>query len=204
MASSRKKKSQKSRTRTASSARTASRSPRSTDRGHRGLLTEVSRCVSEGDSLSGALSRVARACVPAVAEQCLLDVLTPEGTVRRVEAAHVDPANADNMRLIKRDYAPRGANPVMEVFRSGRSTLTPEWNDEVRARIAHDPVHLQILRRFGPKSSMSVPVNVRGKTIAVLSFCITASERRLDDGDLELAEEIARRAGAALEPLVEG
>jgi GAF domain-containing protein len=204
MASSRKKKPQKSQTRTAFSARTASRSPRSTAGGHRGLLTEVDWCVAEGDSFSGALSRLARACVPEVAEQCFVDLLTAEGTVRRLEAAHADPAMADAMRMVKRDYAPREANPVMEVFRSGRSNLTREWNDEVRARIAHDPVHLQILRRFGPKSSMSVPVNVHGKTMAVLSFCITGSERRLDDGDLELAEDIARRAGAALEPLVEG
>lgn len=205
MASRRKRKSQPSQKRPAASPRGASRAPPSTLGGRRALLTDVARCVAEGDSFSGALTRVAQACVPAVAEQCIVDLLTADGTVRRIEAAHADPAKAEGMRAIKRDYgAPSDASPVREVLRNGRPLLIREWTDELLERIAHDPVHMQILRRYGPKSSMCVPVKVRGETIAVLTFCITGSSPHFEPADLELAEEIAGRVGAALESLREG
>lgn len=167
-------------------------------RRRRDLLADVARCLVGARSIGKTLARVAHACVPEVAELCIVDVLQSSGSVQRVEAVHVDPSRAEDMREVKRRYPPMAASPIVDVFRTGRPALTSIATDEFLTRIAHDPAHLIILRRQGPKSTMSVPVIVRHKTVAVLTFTITDSSRRFDRADLQLAEEIAALCSAAL------
>lgn len=180
------------------SSRPAPSTAPSVVRRRRDLLADVARCLVGARSIAKTLGRVAVACVPEVAELCIVDLLQQDGTVQRVEAVHVDPSRTESMREVKRRYAPTSTHPILEVFRTGRSALTPTAGDDFLTRMARDPVHLMILRRQGPKSTMSVAVSVRGKTAAVLTFSITDSSRRYDRADLQLAEEIAALCSAAL------
>lgn len=168
-------------------------------RRRRDLLLDVGRALATVESLEGALARVARICVPEVAEMCVADVLSEDGRVRRVEAVHVDPSTFEAMKDVKRAFAPRPEHPVLQVFAKGRPLLDAEVGDDELARIARDPAHLVILRRFGPKSSMRVPVVVDGLTRGVLSFLITDSPRRFAASDLDFAEQIVDRIVTALE-----
>jgi GAF domain-containing protein len=168
-------------------------------RRRRDLVAEVTRTVATIDSMEGTLARVARVCVPELAEMSCVDVLRESGDVERVEAVHVDPSKAEAMRVIKGQLLPRDRHPVMEVIASGRPLLTREVDDAMLGRIARDPAHLVLLRRFGPKSQMRLPVILGGRPVAVMTFTITDSARRFDAQDLELAERIVARVAAALE-----
>jgi GAF domain-containing protein len=167
-------------------------------RRQRDLLTDVTRALVTVESLAGTLSRLARLCLPEVAEMCIVDVIS-DGEIRRVEVIHVDPSKAESMKEIKREFAPRAEHPVQEVFAWGNAVLHPEVTDDLLLSMARDPAHLVILRRFGPKSVMRVPVVMHGRTEAVLSFIITESSRRFTGSDLEFAQEIVARVVAALE-----
>src|SRR4029453_10788686 len=55
------------------------------------------------------------------------------------------------------------------------------------------------VRGLGLRSAIVVPMVAGGKTIGAMTFCTAESRRRLDEHDLELAEELGRRAGGAVE-----
>jgi signal transduction histidine kinase/CheY-like chemotaxis protein len=60
--------------------------------------------------------------------------------------------------------------------------------------------HLRFMRALGIASCMIVPLKAREKVLGVLSLCFLAgSGRHYEDSDRRVAEELARRAGLAVE-----
>jgi len=59
--------------------------------------------------------------------------------------------------------------------------------------------HLELLTGVGLQAGLSVPMIAGGKIIGALSLISAESARRFTDADVALAEEIARRAGTAVE-----
>lgn len=167
-------------------------------RRRRDVEADVVRALEGVDDLAEALRRVARACVPELAEKCIVDLMLPDGGVERIEALHIDPSKAENMTQLKRRYAPRAGHPVMEVFASGRPSLVSTVGPRQLEQMASDPTHLAVLRRFGPKSLMRLPVILGGRTAAVMTFSIADSSRRLTGSDLQFAEQIVARVAAAM------
>jgi light-regulated signal transduction histidine kinase (bacteriophytochrome) len=55
------------------------------------------------------------------------------------------------------------------------------------------------LRELGLRSSMVVPLMARGRTLGAITFVTAESERRYGPAELELAEELARRAALAVD-----
>ena len=56
-----------------------------------------------------------------------------------------------------------------------------------------------MLRKLGLRSYMVVPLVARGRTLGAISFVSAESGRRYGEGDLRLAEELARRAALAVD-----
>ena len=84
-------------------------------------------------------------------------------------------------------------------LRTGEADLISDVTDEELRQIARDARHLELLRGLGLRSSMSVPMIARGRTLGTLTFGTTASGRRYTTADLALAEELARRAALAVD-----
>jgi GAF domain-containing protein len=167
-------------------------------RRRRDLVADVVRSLGHVEETAATLGRVARACIPELAECCMVDVMRPDGGVECVEAVHVDPGQVEMMAHLKEQYAPRAGHPVLDVFTSSRPVIMDEVGPAALARMAADPTHLALLRRFGPKSLMALPVTVGGETIAVFTFAITDSSRRYDRADLQFAQEIVGRVAEVL------
>ncbi len=184
--------------RSTSSRPTHTRVAASSVRRRRDVEADVARTLVRIEGMAEALARVARACVPELAEKCIVDLMLQDGTVRRIEAVHVDPSKAENMTRVKQ-YAPGPGHPVMDVFASGRPSLVSTVGPGQLAQMATDATHLAVLRRFGPKSLMRLPVTLHGRTAAVITFSIADSPRRLTASDLHFAEQIVARVAAALE-----
>ncbi|HLL40029.1 MAG TPA: GAF domain-containing SpoIIE family protein phosphatase, partial [Rubrobacteraceae bacterium] len=92
--------------------------------------------------------------------------------------------------------APRG---VALVLRTGRSELIAEIPEALIEEAALDADHREILRRLGLKSYMIVPLIARGRTLGTISLVWAESGRRYGRAELELAEELARRAALAVD-----
>lgn len=162
------------------------------------LVAEVTRALenAHGD-LAARLSRMARACVPDLGEMFILDMVREDGSLERVDAMHVDPSHTETMRAMLGPFTPPRDHPITRVIASGRPMLERIVDARGLARIARDPTHLVLLRRFGPRSSMRVPLVMGGRTAAVLTFCLTEPSRRYSPSDMALARQIVARVADA-------
>ena len=168
------------------------------------VLAEVSHALSASLDEQETLSTLARNLVQDLADFCVIDVFDAEGTVRRAEALHRDPAFQELMREIQwRFPADLGAADGMgRVLRTGQPQLVAELSEEEMRAHARDEEHLKLLGRLRPCSYVLVPMMSRGRVLGAicLAQCDSGREdRRYGPADLALAEEIGHRAALALD-----
>jgi signal transduction histidine kinase len=147
------------------------------------------------------LGRLADLLVPRVADWCAVDVVDPDGTVRRVAVANADPAKAElSQATTVYPPDPEGRHPRTEVIRTGRPRLIEQVTDEGLASIAAHAEHLRVMRALGYTSAMIVPLRARGRTLGAITCATTAaSGHRYGEVDLALVEGVATRAAQALD-----
>ncbi|MBX3192054.1 MAG: GAF domain-containing protein [Labilithrix sp.] len=144
------------------------------------------------------LKAVANALVPELADWCIVDLV--EDRVRKALAvAHSDPAKVAMAAEYRAKYPPNenAKTGVPNVLRTGKPELYPELSDELVRSAARDEDHYRVLREL--RSVMIVPITVRGAPEGAITLISSMPDRRFDERDLELAEEIGRRAGTAIE-----
>ncbi len=165
------------------------------------FLAEASKALAELLDVPSTLQKVAGLAVPQFADWCAVDMLGPDGSLRRVAVAHVDPAKVELAHELRRRYPPDPDSPVgtWKVLRTGRPELAPEISDAALVEAAQDAEMLRILRELGLRSYMAVPLAVRGRVLGVLTFIAAESGRRYEEADLRLAEDLAHRAAVAVE-----
>ena len=88
-------------------------------------------------------------------------------------------------------------HPAVVAIRTGEPVVTPEMTDELMRAICHDEEHHRLAGALGLRTMLSVPLIARGQTLRVLSLASVAAGRRYGPADLELAQDLARRAAVA-------
>ena len=126
-----------------------------------------------------------------------------DGSLRTVAVAHSDPERTRwAQELGAADVLHPGADlGVDRVVNTGEPQLVREISDEaLQLALAGRPDLLEPVRELGLRSSLVVPLTARGGTVGALALATTReSGRTLDEGDLELAAEVARRAAVAVD-----
>ncbi|HEU4563620.1 MAG TPA: ATP-binding protein, partial [Gemmatimonadaceae bacterium] len=147
------------------------------------------------------LAELARLVVPELADWCAVDLVAEDGSVRRIAVAHTDPDRLALARELEGRHPPAvgAARGAGHVLRTGEPELFSEISDEMLAAGAVDADHLRLLRALGPRSAMVVPLAAHGRTLGALTLVSAESRRRYGERDLELAVELGRRAGLAVE-----
>ncbi|MFL5581452.1 MAG: GAF domain-containing protein, partial [Gemmatimonadaceae bacterium] len=164
------------------------------------FLADASARLAQSLDVEATLQSVAELAVPALADWCFVEVLEG-GKVRPAAVAHRDPLMVQLGREIMARWpidldAPFGTGKVL---RTGEPELAPDIPDDILSSVAQDSDHLAILRRVRLRSSLSVPLRgVNGRPVGVLSLASAESGRQFGEADLAMAEEVARRAAAAL------
>ena len=146
------------------------------------------------------LREIVRMAVPDLAELCLVD-LVHDGALGETTAYATNPRTLEMLHDSRVRYPldPEGPHPVAVVARTGRPHLQHQIGDERLRAFAVDEEHLKLMSGAGYATSMAVPLIARGRTIGVLSFMRFGGSAPYDDGDVELAAEVARRAALALD-----
>jgi signal transduction histidine kinase/ActR/RegA family two-component response regulator len=147
------------------------------------------------------LERVAQLAVPELADWCTVHIIEEDGALKQIAVAHIDPAKLEWAYQIRDKYPinpddPRGAAFTL---RTGESDLVPEIPDELLVHAARDSEHLEILRQVGFSSVMTVPLRTQAGILGVISFISAESGQQYTQADLQLAEELARRASLAID-----
>ncbi len=165
------------------------------------FLAEVSERLASSLDYEQTLEGIARLAVPQIADWCAVDVLSPDGSLRRLGLAHVDPDKLALGQELHERYPPalEGDGAVATVLRDGVSVLWEDVPDELLAGGAQDARHLELLRQIGLQSVVIAPLRLRERTIGMISWVNAESGRKFAEADRAFAEDVGRRAAVAVE-----
>jgi PAS domain S-box-containing protein len=166
-----------------------------------GFLAESGAALASSLEVETTLAAAARLAVPRLADWAAIDVREPDGTLRRLAVAHVDPEKVRLAHELQERYPPHPDDPhgVPHVLRTGQPELVPEIPDALLVAMARDEEHLALARALKLCSYIVAPLTVQGRTVGAFTLVSAESARRFDEEDLGIALEFARRASAALE-----
>ncbi len=165
------------------------------------FLADASRTLAcPRDTPPAILQRVARLATGAVASFCAVDLLQPDGRLRRVAASHRDPEQDALVRQVLRTPHVEGvASLLLEVLHTGTPRLLKDLPPETRQQLALTPEHRKLLDTLDPRSALVVPLKSRKRVLGLLLLGRCEEDASYGEHDLEMAEELARRIVAALD-----
>ena len=145
------------------------------------------------------LEDITHLLVPELADWCLLDIVEDDGSVNQLAAAHAEEEKEDLLRRLKqhRRFGEGDPGSAAEVLKTGQSVLLPELPDATFYERELEGEHLEIVNRLEPRSLMCVPLLARGKTRGAITLVSSRLDRRYDEEDLLLAENLAYRCALA-------
>lgn len=183
-------------------AEQSARAEAEAERSRAAFLAEASALLSASLDYQVTLQKVARLAVPAVADWCTVDVVDEStGAIEPVVIAPAEPALEALAHELRRGLlaSPGVDVGIHQVIRTGASVSFQQVDDELLRRVARDPAHLERLREIGVRSCLLVPVGARDRVFGALTLVSAASGRTYRDADLQMAEQLARRIGVAID-----
>ena len=164
------------------------------------FLADGSRILSSSFDYRATLDATARLCVPAFADWCAIYLREKDGTTKAVAIAHMDPSKSTTAReLLWRPVGARGGPVgVAKVIESGQPQMFDDIPEAMLDVLVPDQGARDLVRQLGLRSQVVLPLGARGRTLGAIALC-NASHRRLPATDLQLVEELARRAALAVD-----
>ena len=166
-----------------------------------GFLAEASRQLAASLDFERTLDTAVHLPVGRIAGLGERRPLESDGAVRRLAHAHAYPDGEEALTELWERYPLRldDDNPIAAPLRAGRSILIAEITDESLVSAAEDEEHLSLLRRLDYGGSIAVPLLVGGDAVGALMLVRARTSPRYAPDDVELVEELARRAAVALD-----
>jgi len=166
------------------------------------FLAEASRALSASLDHEVTLANLAALAVPEISDYCIIHVQGEDGVIRQVAAAHADPEKEPLLRELERRLTPDPDNPasvVARVLRNQEPVLIAEVPQGWVAEISNDPEVQRVEEALDPRSAMVVPLLSHGEVFGAITLVRSGTAPPYGAEDMELAEELARRAALAVE-----
>ncbi len=156
--------------------------------GRSAVLAELGAILDDLVGVEERLGRVADLLVAVLCDTCTICLQAPEGGLERVAVRDVDP---ELEALIAGCPPPGGAVEDLH-------TRVVESDEASYAAYALSDADREVQRRLGLRSAVVVPLRVRARLLGTLALGSRRAGAFADE-DVELAEEIARRAALAVD-----
>jgi PAS domain S-box-containing protein len=161
------------------------------------LLAAAAERLDETLDPNETAASAAAIAVPELGDWCMVELLQPDGTLRRAGVAAVGWTRDDVERARGFVPDPAGDAPGPRAIREGRSVVM-EIDDDAIEGIATSPGHAAFLRSTTAHSALAVPLIARGRTLGAMVFAWSRPDRRYGEAEVSLAEDVARHVGLAL------
>jgi signal transduction histidine kinase len=166
--------------------------------GRHRVLSEASGVLASSKDHEGDLRELASRLVPGFGRACVIQIVQPDGAVRRVAALHAEPGATEALEeLCDACNAGTGPAQLTRLLRADRAELLPDAEDWIGTTPA-GPLRAQ-LERLEIGSTLSVPIRARGRAVGHMTLMNAAAGRRYDLRDLAFAGDLADRIGMALD-----
>lgn len=165
------------------------------------FLSEASTALSSSLEPEKTLSALVKLAVPALADCGVVTVRTADGGFKNMASACAKPAQLEILREIDRRFPGDGgaAHRAPRVLTSGEPDFVGEIDEATLASLSKNEEHLRLLKALDLQALFCVPIHAQGRVVAALTLMATGSGRRFDPADRATTEDLARRAGLALE-----
>jgi len=170
----------------------------SQERARLDLLAHASEVLASSLSYEDTLKNVVGLVLPLLGDFGFFDVVVGPDEVRRISKAHEDPRR---QAILEKTSWVRSTHTELNLcaLSSGQPAIHSDIDDAWCQQIATSPEHLQLLRELDFQSMITVPLRFQGRVLGALTLFHAGYGRRYGSADLKLAEELARRAAAAVE-----
>lgn len=165
------------------------------------FLSRASEILGSTLDLQQTLDQVARLAIPVLADWCTVDIVGPDGTLGEfVAIVHRDPGKVEQVQNLRRRHSPGlpDFGPV-QVMRTGQIGLFSEVDETLLRQMSADEHALGTLRQLQLAALLFVPLIHGDRVLGSLSLAMAESRRTFGSEDVELAQELARRASAAID-----
>jgi len=164
------------------------------------LMAEATSTLSATLDMTDLLDRLARLCVPLLADWVFVTLVDEHGTVSGTSAAHRRGLTEELRRFAALRIADLpDAAPIRRVLSSNEPVLVPEITPEILLAAAPDPALRAVMGELGTSSQLTVPLVARRRTLGALTLVAESQARRFGAEDVELARDLSRRAAMAMD-----
>lgn len=166
---------------------------------HQKFLASTSDILAASLDYETTLNSVAELAVSSLADWCAIDLLV-DGKIERVAVFHNDPEKLELAKRLQQSHPPSldMTSGVGQVILTGEPSITwkvaPEMIDAIE-----DEEMRETIRGLGLVSVMIVPLEARGRVFGALTLICSESGRLFQQADLNVAQELARRAALAVD-----
>jgi GAF domain-containing protein len=165
------------------------------------FLASASKLLGSSLDVETTLGRAAATAVPELADWCRVDVIDARGRLVPAALAHPEDAPAEHVELVRSmpRMDPSDARSTWRVVRSGRPVLVPDVVHADGGLPIGDERHAAVAAHLAVRSVAVVPLTAGDRTVGLLTLATTAGGRTLGEHELNLALELGRRAGIAVD-----
>ncbi|HET7472046.1 MAG TPA: GAF domain-containing protein, partial [Candidatus Limnocylindrales bacterium] len=162
------------------------------------MMADAALRLDEAEGTDAVVQAAAESAVPVLADWCVVDLLDPDGTLRRVGMAARDPALAAAIEPLRDHPAVRApARASRRAVSEGAPVIALDIEAWYAADPAPDPEHRRILTESGLRNAIAQPLVARGRTIGAIVFA-TVGDRTFDDPAIAASAEMASRVGVSI------
>jgi PAS domain S-box-containing protein len=164
------------------------------------LIADAALRLDESIDLIETVDAAAVLAIPELADWCVIDLVEPDGSLRRVAAVSGDPDAQATLDAI-RDFptAVGSSRPAARAVRTRKPILIEDLTDPVALRRSTGEIDelAEIIRSMRARSVIVQPLVARGKAIGAMFF-VVGPDRSYAPIDVELTSELARRVALAI------
>ena len=165
------------------------------------FLARASEALASSLDYQATLEHVAELVVRELADWCTIDVREDDGEIHRVAVVHRDPSRAQAVASMRKlEVRSQRTDVIRRVVEIGAPALVRkvDW-PAVEERYADQPETVAALHTLGATSYMTVPLVAGGRSFGAITIVSADPEHLFEERDLELAFELGRRAGYAID-----
>ncbi len=165
------------------------------------FLADASAVLAGSLDVEETLRQLTRVVVERLADACAIDLASGEGTLQRVSVLSQDPQKVEIAQELERRYPTPLDSPAghTTAFRTGEAQLTTEFPDELLHSASRDEEHFRLWKALEMEAVINAPLVARGRTLGVITLVSHTPGRLFDQGDVDLALDLASRAALAID-----
>ncbi len=165
------------------------------------FLADASNVLAGSLDYEETFRSLAALVVPRVADFCIVVAAEEDGGMRQVAVAHRDPMEEPTMEKLAAEFPSSSAAQIggAHVLKTGKSQMVCDVHDGALREVFSEKADRELIRSFAAKSFLAVPLRTHDRVLGAIVMINTSAGRICGREELSLAEELAHRAGLALD-----